>query len=118
MIEVLAGVLADGGIRWDISSWNEGDPKEPTYHGAAFLAIDIGQIVPLPTFQKRMDGMIRDIRETPEAKGVDRVRVPGEMEWDKRRESLANGIPLPEDVRDGLCSVAKELGLTANWLPI
>ena len=102
MIEVLAGLLADGGSRWDISSWNVGDPKVPTNHGAAFLAIDIGQIVPLQKFKSRMDGMIRDIRKIPEAKGVDRVRVPGEMEWDKRREALAKGIPLPEDVRAGL----------------
>jgi ureidoglycolate dehydrogenase (NAD+) len=116
MIEVLAGVLADGGIRWDISSWNEGNPKTPTNHGAAFMAIDIGQIVPLPRFKSRIDEMIRDIRKTPEAKGADRVRVPGEIEWDKRREALANGIPLPEDVRVVVQSAAAAVGLSADWL--
>jgi ureidoglycolate dehydrogenase (NAD+) len=116
MIEVLAGVLADGGIRWDISSWNEGDPQAPTNHGAAFLVIDIGQILPLPAFKKRMDAMIRDIRQTPKAKGADRVRVPGEMEWDKRREALANGIPLPEDVRASVQSAAAAAGVAADWL--
>ena len=116
MVEVLAGVLADGGIRWDITSWIEGDPKVPTNHGAAFLAIDVGQIVPLPTFQRRMDAMIRDIRKTPEAKGVNRVRVPGEMEWDNRHEALANGIPLPEDVRASVQGAAAAVNLTANWL--
>jgi ureidoglycolate dehydrogenase (NAD+) len=116
MIEVLAGLLADGGIRWDISSWNEGDPKLPTNHGGAFLAIDIGQIVPLTRFKERMDGMIRDIRNTPEAKNVDRVRLPGEMEWEKRREALANGIPLPEDVRAVVQSAAAAVRVNADWL--
>jgi ureidoglycolate dehydrogenase (NAD+) len=116
MIEVLAGVLADGGIRWDIASWNEGDPKTPTNHGGAFLAIDIGQIVPLSSFKRRMDEMIREIRETPPAKGADRVRLPGEIEWEKRRAALANGIPLPEDVRASLQIAAAAVGLTADWL--
>jgi ureidoglycolate dehydrogenase (NAD+) len=116
MIEVLAGVLADGGIRWDVTSWIEGDPKVPTNHGGAFLAIDIGQIVPLPAFKKRMDEMIRDIRKTPEAKGTDRVRVPGEIEWDKRRAALADGIPLPEDVRASVQGAAAAVGIAADWL--
>ena len=63
-----------------------------------------------------MDAMIRDIRKTPQAKGVDRVRVPGEMEWDKRREALANGIPLPDDVRASVQDAAAAVGLTADWL--
>lgn len=116
MIEVLAGVLADGGSRWDISSWNEGDPKLPTHHGAAFMAIDIEQIVPLQRFKGRMDQMIRDIRNTPEAKNVDRVRLPGEMEWDRRREALADGIPLPDDVRASVQDAAAAVGLTADCL--
>jgi ureidoglycolate dehydrogenase (NAD+) len=116
MIEVLAGALTDGGVRWDITSWNEGDPKVPTNHGGAFLAIDIGQIVPLPSFKRRMDEMIHAIRQTPPAKGVDRVRLPGEIEWEKRRAALVGGIPLPDDVRVSLQSAATAVGLTADWL--
>ena len=88
----------------------------PTNHGGAFLAIDVGQIVPLQAFKNRVDAMIRDIRETPQAKGVDRVRVPGEIEWEKRRAALADGIPLPEDVRTSLQTAAAAVGLTADWL--
>ncbi len=116
MIEVLAGLLADGGIRWDVTSWIEGDTAVPTNHGGAFLAIDVGQIVPLQAFKNRVDTMIRDIRETPPAKGVDRVRLPGEIEWEKRRAALADGIPLPEDVRASLQTAAAAVGLTADWL--
>jgi LDH2 family malate/lactate/ureidoglycolate dehydrogenase len=116
MIEVLAGLLADGGIRWDVTSWIEGDIATPTNHGGAFLAIDIGQIVPLATFKRRIDEMIGDIRKTPPAKGVDRVRLPGEIEWDKRRAALADGIPLPEDVRINLQTAAAAVGLPADWL--
>ena len=92
MIESLAGALSGGGLRWDISSWNEGDPALPTQHGAAFLAFDIRQIAPIDVFKARVDAMIRAIRQTPSAKGSDRVRLPGEMEWERRREAFTHGI--------------------------
>jgi len=60
--------------------------------------------------------MIRDIRKTPEAKDADRVRLPGEIEWEKRRAALANGIPLPADVRASLQSAAAAVGLAADRL--
>jgi LDH2 family malate/lactate/ureidoglycolate dehydrogenase len=42
--------------------------------------------------------------------------VPGEMEWDKRREALAHGIPLPEDVRVSVQSAAAAVGIATDWL--
>jgi LDH2 family malate/lactate/ureidoglycolate dehydrogenase len=63
-----------------------------------------------------MDAMIRDIRQTLPAKGVERVYVPGEMEWQKRREALARGVPLPDDARASLRGLAEELGLKADFL--
>jgi ureidoglycolate dehydrogenase (NAD+) len=116
MIESLAGALSGAGMRWDIGSWIDYDPSLPTQHGAAFLAIDIGQILPIDVFTNRVDAMIRDIRQTPKAKGAERICVPGKMEWQRRRMALANGILLPEDVRESLRGLAAELGMTASWL--
>ena len=47
MIEVLAGLLSGGSIRWGVESWTDADPSLPTHHGGAFIAIDVGQIIPL-----------------------------------------------------------------------
>ncbi len=116
MIETLAGVLSGAAIRGDIRGWIDSDPTLPTRHGAAFLAIDVDQMMPVGAFQERVDAMIRDIRQTPKAKGAERIFLPGEMEWQKRREALANGIALPEDVRAGLRELAKEIGIEVDWL--
>jgi ureidoglycolate dehydrogenase (NAD+) len=116
MIEVLAGLLSDGSIRWDVESWTDAAPSRPTHHGGAFLAIDVGQILPLQSFKARLDAMIRDIRQTPKAKGAERICVPGEMEWEKRRAALAYGIPLPDDVRASLRGAASAVGLSADCL--
>ncbi len=117
MIETLAGVLSGAATRGDIRGWIDSDPTLPTRHGAAFLAIDVDQMVPGGSFKERVDAMVRDIRQTPKAKGVERIYLPGEMEWQKRREALAHGIALPDDVRAGLRGLADELGLATDWLP-
>lgn len=118
MIESLAGALSGAAMRWDIGSWIDDDPSLPTRHAAAFLAFDVGQMTPLDTFKSRMDAMIRDIRETPKAKGAQRICVPGEMEWQKRRAALANGMALPDDVRESLAAMAAELDMTVSWLSV
>jgi LDH2 family malate/lactate/ureidoglycolate dehydrogenase len=112
MIETLAGVLTGAGLRGQIRGWIDSDASLPTLHGAAFVAVDVGQIMPGGAFQERIDAMISDIRQTPRAKGVERIYLPGEMEWEKRRAALAQGIPLPADVRESLCEMGKEIGVS------
>ena len=116
MIETLAAVVSGAGIRGEVGSWIESDPTQPTSHGAAFLAINVGAMMPLDAFNKRMDGMIRDIHHAPTAKGVERIYVPGEMEWRRRREALAQGLAMPDDVLASLRELADELKITAAWL--
>ena len=116
MIETLAGVLTGAGMQWEILSWIDGDPAQPTRHGAAFLAVNVGAMIAIDAFKQRVDALIRGIRQAPRAKGSDRIYVPGEMEWQKRREALANGIAMPEDVLASLHSLAKELGMKVDWL--
>jgi LDH2 family malate/lactate/ureidoglycolate dehydrogenase len=45
-----------------------------------------------------MDELIRDVRSTERAAGVDRIYVPGEIEHEKRLENLEAGIPVAEGV--------------------
>jgi LDH2 family malate/lactate/ureidoglycolate dehydrogenase len=38
------------------------------------------------------------------------------MEWENRRKALAEGIALPDDVRESLRGLAEKTGTTADWL--
>ena len=49
------------------------------------------------------------MRDSPKAAGSDRVYLPGEIEWERRRKALASGIVLPDDVLMSLASLAREL---------
>jgi ureidoglycolate dehydrogenase (NAD+) len=116
MIEHLAGVLTGTGAMYDLHNWVDHDPALHTNHGAAFLAFNVGAMIPIEKFKNRVDRLIHDIHDTPKAEGTDRLYVPGEMEWDARRKALAEGIPLPGDVLEVLRGLAEDLDMKPNWL--
>lgn len=116
MIECLAAMVTGAASQNEVRSWNEGDPSLPTLHGAAFFALNVGTMMDIDEYKKRMDKMIRDIRQEPKARNCDRIYLPGEMEWEKRRESLARGIALPDDVLVSLRGLADDMGMKVDWL--
>ena len=116
MVEALSALASGAGMLSDVLSWNLVDPSKPTGHGHAFLAIDVAAMVPSRDFQKRVDEMIRRIRGSAKAKGSERIWLPGEMEAEKMKESLAHGMDLPKSVRDSLRGLAEDVGVKVEWL--
>jgi ureidoglycolate dehydrogenase (NAD+) len=111
LIETLSAVLTGAAVTRQVVSWTVGDASASTGHGAAFVAVDIGAMMPIDLFKRRIDAMAREIRQSPRSEGSDRVYLPGEMEWERRQRALVEGIVLPEDVRISVAEVARELGL-------
>lgn len=72
--------------------------------------------MPIQEFKARVDRLIQHIHESPKAKGADRIYLPGEMEWEKRREALTKGIALPDDVWSNLVEMAHEAGIDPEEL--
>lgn len=80
--------------------------------GHLFAAFDISRFVSVKEFKERVDHLSRTLRESPKAKGVDRIYLPGEMESELKKERMAKGIPLPTSTIDLLNSFAKnEIGI-------
>ena len=63
-MEVLTAVLSGAAILSEVKSW-VADTSEPTNEGHAFIAIDVGRMMPIETFNARMDQMIREIKGAP-----------------------------------------------------
>src|SRR3954466_3282352 len=55
LIETLSGILTGAGFTWRVGNWMWDDGKQPTNHGAAFIAIDINAIMPASQFASRME---------------------------------------------------------------
>ena len=110
MVEILTAVLTGAAVMSQVSSWVT-DSADPTNEGHAFIAIDIAQMMPLGEFKGRMDGMIREIKSAPLAKGADRIYLPGEIELEKRDIAWVEGIVLPPDVVASLRGLAEDVGV-------
>ncbi len=115
LVEVMAGLLPGAGILDEVKSWVL-QPTKNASLGQAFIAINIGTIVPIETFKRRIDAMILQIRQAPTAKGSDRIYMPGEIEWEKREDALQNGIALPDAVVSSLRQAGEESGIETKLL--
>ncbi len=108
VIEILAAVLTGAAVLDEAKSWIL-DPATQAGLGHAFIAINPTAVLPIDDFRARIDDMIRKIRSFPKATNSARIYMPGEIEWERRYDALANGIAFPELVLEALCSVGREL---------
>ncbi len=111
LIETLSAVLTGAAITGQVVPWVVGDLSVPTGHGAAFLAINIGAMIPIDDFKRRVDAMAREIREAPKADGSNRIYLPGEIEWERRQKALVEGIVLPEDAWLSVVELARAMDI-------
>ena len=109
LVELLTATLSGAAMMGGVHSW-VADTDEPSNQGHAFVAIDVGAMMPLQEFHARMDAMCKEIKSASPAKGGT-IFLPGEIEWNHREQALAEGIAMPEDVLISLRGLAEESGL-------
>ncbi|MCU0962130.1 MAG: Ldh family oxidoreductase, partial [Pirellulaceae bacterium] len=115
LAELLAGVMPGGAMTWQVGSWIFDDPRRPSRHNAALIAIDVQTLCGAGVFEQRVDQLIDELHAAPKAEGAERILVPGELEWERRREALEQGIPLPPDVLEKIDQVVTALQVPAPW---
>jgi len=111
LIETLAGILSGAAFTWRVGSWLWDDGTAPTNHGASFIAIDVGAIMAVGQFARRMEALIDEIHQAPRAEGIERLWVPGEMEWERHARVMKEGMLLPPDVAGSLKEAGAMMGL-------
>jgi ureidoglycolate dehydrogenase (NAD+) len=110
MIEVLSGVLSGSALRDRVGIWMLDPMDQPTDHSHAFLAINPNVFLGIDAFLARQDGLFSGIRGLPTARGIDHLKIPGEIEEGKRKKALAEGIQFPAEVLRLLRVAAEENG--------
>lgn len=116
MVEAFSALTSSAAMLDEVASWTLSDPAKATRHGHAFMAIDVGAMVPIQEFKRRTDDLIRRIRGSAKAQGADRIWLPGEKEWEAQAAALVNGLDLPPDVRASLRGLAEDVGIPVTWL--
>jgi LDH2 family malate/lactate/ureidoglycolate dehydrogenase len=75
------------------------------------MAIDVDAMSPSGLFTRKVQGLIDEIHGAPCADGVNRLFVPGEMEWERFDLARQSGMSLPSDVWESLQESATLAGL-------
>lgn len=66
-------------------------------------------------FFAELDSTSAEIRELPPAAGTDRVKLPGELEYERAAKWREAGIPIHRDHAAKLAELAEEMQLTVPW---
>jgi LDH2 family malate/lactate/ureidoglycolate dehydrogenase len=107
MIEILAGILSGSKYGPDVKTFHQ--LLGPTGVGVFTLAIDIERFMPRQQFDELIQGYLASIKTSKKAKGVSQIYLPGEIELEKERKSLAEGIELSDSVVKSLNQLLEEV---------
>jgi len=100
MIDVIAGILSGSQYGPHIKTFHQ--LLGPTGIGVFSMAIDMERFMPLHQFRQVMQSYISSVRGTKKVNGVSRIYLPGEIELENERQSLADGIEVDRDVAGSL----------------
>ena len=107
---LLAGTLNAAAMGKDVVDFNADDTTS-TNTGQAILAIDPAAFGDPVEFRRRVDSLVRSLRESERMPGVERIWMPGEQSHEKRLANAASGIPIVPALRASLDKLAGELGI-------
>lgn len=83
--------------------------------GFLIVAFDPAHIQDGDWFKKEVSRIIAETRSLLPMPGLDRAAVPGSLEWEREQAWRVDGIPISEDHKTLLQSVADECQLPVPW---
>ncbi len=110
VIGMLAGLLNGASFGRNVVDFNK-DLATPNRGGHMIFAMRVDNFRPVDAFKGEMDRVIREIRDSERMEGVDRIWLPGEMEFHTIRERRSHGIPIAASTLEQLRQLATELHL-------
>jgi LDH2 family malate/lactate/ureidoglycolate dehydrogenase len=88
----------------------------PGADGQLMIAIEVAAFVERDEFEKRVQEVLSELRESQPARGHDRVRLPGERSAQHEQLVAATGIPLAPASIEALRRLAEELSVSPSTL--
>lgn len=114
LMGVLASLLSGGAYGTELGDFESG--PTPGRDAQFVMALNIGAFEDPARFKSRMDGVIREIKASRPAPGIDRVRLPGERAAETAERYREEGVPMTDATRAGLSGVAARAGVDASLL--
>lgn len=115
MLEILCGVLTGAGFGRDHAHERIGSPETPPDLGHLLIAVDGTRLLPPAMFESRVGALTEQIKASERAPGVERILLPGELEFERRAARLQSGIPVADEALKTVQAVADTLGLRLDF---
>ncbi|MDG5785988.1 Ldh family oxidoreductase [Evansella sp. AB-P1] len=109
IVDILSSVLTGALFGSNVPRMYE-DP-EPQRLGHFFGAIDITSFMPLEDFYKRMEERVEQTVNSEPMEGFERVYMPGELEEEKKRKQLKEGVQLSNEIYEELKRTGHQYGV-------
>lgn len=106
MIDSLCGGLSGASLSYETVS--VGSSKKNANIGHFFYLIDIGDLLPIESFQTRMDDWFQSLKNSKKREGFDEIFIPGEIEGN-RNKNISEKINLNENVYKDIINLAKNI---------
>lgn len=97
LVDLFAGMLSGAGYLTHISSWSE-DPGRAQDLGHVFILVDVAKMMPEHELAVRMTDFAAIVHDTQAADPAAPVRLPGELELERYRRQLRDGVTVDESV--------------------
>jgi LDH2 family malate/lactate/ureidoglycolate dehydrogenase len=109
-IGLLSTMLSGAAFGSEVTNMYE-DLEHSQNIGHLFGVLPIICFESIEIYKRRMDKAIREVRNTPRARGVERIYLPGEREELLREQYRRSGIPIKKAVWSELQEVGNQLGV-------
>ena len=107
-VDIMSGILSGASYAPNLKSFHT--PEGQTGVGASMVVIDVSRFQAPKDFARKMDGYRSDIKRLKKAKGFDAIFMPGEIEYNRERQSLIEGIPIADSAVDAINEILASIG--------
>ena len=111
LIAILTGVLTGAAVGAAAFGGNLAATDRSQDCGHMLVALDVARFMPVAAFKARMDRLIRDMRASERAPGVERIYVPGEPEHIAAQEAARLGVPVEDAILSELEGLGRRLAV-------
>jgi LDH2 family malate/lactate/ureidoglycolate dehydrogenase len=108
MIDVLAGMLSGSQYGPAIRTFHQ--LEGPTGVGVFMLAVEIERFMPFGQFMELFKDYLASIKSSRKAKGVARIYLPGEIEYEKELKNMKEGIEINPGTAGKLNALLEKFG--------
>jgi len=114
-VDILCAVLSGASVLSEV-----GFPDKPKHCDVShfFMAINIEAFRPVIDFKKQMDHLVEILKNSPKAKGKDRIYIAGEKEFENAEKNKTLGIPLMMKVLNDLKKDGDRVGVPFTAKPV